>query len=511
MGKSSRCLTGLTFSKDKPPMDHQVDCLHHYHDWPAYAILADMGTGKTWIAMINAAILWLRGECDAMLVLAPNGVQTNWTHIELPTHMPPEVRWASAAWSSQNKKEERQGVEKILNPSATGALRILTMNWEALITEKGQHAALAFAKSAKSLMIVCDESDNIGNPGAQRTKFLLRWLGPKSRWRRIMTGTPFDGSPFPAFSQYNFLDHTILKAGSYSSFKAEYSVMYPPNHPMITALVAKNKLRFTPQIIQRDAENKPRYRNLEKLTRLISPYTFRVDKSVLNLPPKVYKSAMFTMTPRQELIYTKAENELRLEFDGNDTPFARIAIATKLTQITSGYYLHPHSPEEPVRIPGENRKLDLLVQRCKAIVEQGKQFIVWARYTIEVEDICAALAAEGITHAKYYGATKKSDRIAFIDAFEKGGLSGFVGNQQAGGVGITLVAASFVLYFSNNFRLRDRLQSEDRAHRKGQTKTVVYYNFGALRTIDEHVIETIIAKKDVSDSILKGTIQLFRR
>jgi SNF2 family DNA or RNA helicase len=327
-----------------------------------------------------------------------------------------------------------------------------------------------------------------------------------SRWRRILTGTPIDGTPFSAFSQFRFLDEAILGTGSYTAFKAEYAEMLDKNHPLMARIVKRNPRAIYAQIVATDGLGRPKYRNLDRLRRLIAPHTFRVlKKDCLDLPEKVYTTAYFTMTKEQEAIYVKAEEQLRLAFDGNDTPFNRLNIATKLAQITSGYFLHPMSTD-PVRIPGETPKLDLLVERVKAVVEGGGKVIVWARYVVEIDDILAKLREEELVCVRYDGGVKKDERIAAIEAFERGTAQVFVGNQQAGGTGITLVAASVVVYFSNNFRLRDRLQSEDRAHRIGQTKSVTYLNLVAKDTIDEAVVKALMNKKDVADLIVDGTL-----
>jgi len=487
------------------PYAHQVACLAKFGRARAFALLADMGTGKSWIIINNAADLWRHGLCDSVLIFAPNGVQTNWTRLELPAHMPDDIRWRAAAWSSTNAKAERAMVEAVTQPSATGELRILTMNWEALTTARGRKTVDAFCGRTKSLMIVCDESDEIKNPAAQRTKALMR-LRPYSVWRRILTGTPIDGTPFSAFSQFAFLDPAILGTTSYTAFKATYAEMLQAGNPLLTAIIKKGNLRFAPQIVATGPGGRPRYRNLDELRRLIAPHTFRVLKTeCLDLPPKVYTTVYFDLTAEQAAIYAKAEEELRLSFEGEDTPFNRLAIATKLSQITSGYYLHPNSPD-PVRIPGETPKLDAMAARVTAIVAAGGKVIVWARYTVEIEDITRVLAATGLSLVTYYGLTKKEARDAAIEAFERGTAQVFIGNQQAGGTGITLVAASVVMYFSNNFRLRDRLQSEDRAHRIGQTKAVTYLNLVAKDTIDEAVVRALMNKKDVADCIVDGTL-----
>ncbi|HET8686247.1 MAG TPA: C-terminal helicase domain-containing protein, partial [Methanosarcina sp.] len=233
-------------------------------------------------------------------------------------------------------------------------------------------------------------------------------------------------------------------------------------------------------------------------------------KDCLDLPDKIYKTLFFDLTKEQEAVYKKAEDECRLIFNGVETPFTKLTAVTKLAQITSGYYIHPLS-EEPVKIQGKNPKLELLVEQVERIVTAGEKVIVWARYRVEIEDIVRSLNEAGISCVEYHGGVNKSDRKDSIDEFEHGSVQVFVGNQQAGGTGITLIAASNVIYFSNNFSLRDRLQSEDRAHRIGQTKSVVYYNIVGKDTIDEHVVAALTNKLDVADTIINKGLQLFTK
>ena len=273
-----------------------------------------------------------------------------------------------------------------------------------------------------------------------------------------------------------------------------------------------------PLIVDRDKTGAPIYRNLEKLANLIAPHSYRVLRSeCLDLPDKIYETLFFYLTKEQAEVYRMAEEECRIIYEGDVAPFSRLTAVTKLSQITSGYYLHP-AADNAVRIAGDNPKLELLVQQVQRCVDRGEKAIVWARYTTEIDDISEALNELEITNAKYYGKTKKKDRLEIIDQFEqvdelvategeievwqKSGLSVFIGNQRAGGTGITLVAASSVHYYSNSFSLRDRLQSEDRAMRIGQTKNVTYYNYAGIGTIDEYVISCLLNKVDVAYTIV---------
>lgn len=490
------------------PYKHQLECLNRFGRQQAFALLAEMGTGKTWIVINNIADLWSSQDCDAVLVLAPNGVHTNWTRLELPKHMPDWVRWKSAAWVAGGNKRDKEALEALYDNPNSGELRVLTMNWEALQSKRGFEEAERFANTTRRLMIVCDESDAIKNPSAARTKALMK-LKKFSHWRRIMSGTPINNAPFDAFSQFTFLDETILRTTSFYAFKAEYAEMLQEGNPLLTAIKKRSGSRFTPQVVARGVGGRPKYRNLDKLSRLIAPHSFRVlKKDCLDLPEKIYKTLVFSMTREQIEVYKKAEEECRIVFENEETPFNKLVAVTKLAQITSGYYIHPLSTE-PVRIEGDNPKLDLLVERVERIVEQGDKVIVWARYRIEIEDIVRRLQEAGIACVQYHGGIGKDERTQAIEDFERGGAQVFVGNQQAGGTGITLVAASYVIYFSNNFSLRDRLQSEDRAHRIGQTRNVTYVNIVAKGTIDEAVVKALSSKKDVADTIIDKGLALF--
>lgn len=585
-----------------PPYKHQIECINKFGRSKFFALLAEMGTGKTFIIINNIADLWASGDCDAVLVIAPNGVHTNWHRLEIPKSMPDWVRYKAVAWNPATTKKYAAELAKLYKPEEN-CLRIFTMNWEGLQHKRSMDEAIKFCSLARRLMIVCDESDSFKNPSTTRCKNLMR-LKKYSTWRRIMSGTPINNSPFDAFSQFSFLDENILQTTSFYAFKAEYAEMMSnesrlvqkmarsktpwraeeirvmnqaasdinmlinksKNEAMITAssnisiavengdyeeatmLTGKLRELFNPdvqskgktdcikqmakiesmvanwkravatastskrmpQIVDKDKKSgRPKYKNLDRLSRLIAPHSFRVLKSeCLDLPEKIYKTLYFDLTSEQAAIYKKAKDECRLEFEGENTPFSKLTAIGKLAQITSGYYNHPLS-DEPVRIKGDNPKLDMLEERVQAIVNAGEKAIVWARYTTEIKDIVSRLKAEGHNVVEYYGEIGKAKRIEAIDEFENGSADVFVGNQQAGGTGITLVAASYVIYFSNNFSLRDRLQSEDRAHRIGQKKNVTYINIIAKDTIDEVIVGALINKQDVAQTIIDKGLKLF--
>jgi len=484
------------------PYKHQIECLNKFGRREFFCLAAEQGTGKTFIIINDIADLASTHDVDTVIVFAPNGVHTNWIINEIPKFMPDYIRYKSAAYYSAPNKKDKARLEELMNSTDTTELKILAMNWESLQNKKGVEFAFKFALGARKLMIVADESQKIKNPQAIRTKNLMK-LKKHSQYRRTMSGTSILNSPFDAFPQYMFLDPEILQTTSYFSFKAEYAEMMDANSGLMRGIMKKRGMRFAPQIVERDeVSGKPKYRNLDKLRNLIAPHTFRVlKKDCLDLPEKIYKNVWFDLTPAQRRIYNEVKEESKLVLNGEASIVNRLAALGKLSQITSGYFLHPEA-SEPVRIEGESPKLALLKERVEAIVEEGESVIIWARYHVELEDIERACKEIGVPSVQYHGGVKKDERVAAIQKFESGEVKVFIGQQQAGGTGITLIKASNVIYYSNTFSLEDRLQSEDRAHRIGQTKNVVYYNILAKDTIDFAIMKALESKQDIAQIIM---------
>lgn len=471
-----------------------------------YALLMEQGTGKTRIVLIDGATRFLRAEIDRVLVLAPNGVHTNWIRRELPAHWPHNVMQPLAAvWYSAPRAEEKNALVAVLSsPLEPSRLRMLAMNWEALNTERGYAEALRFVKGGRC-MIVGDESHFIKSPSASRTRAALR-LRTWAAVRVILSGTAIVNSPWDAYSQFGFLNPTILRSASYAAFKAEYAQLLPPGHGLLRHISMRTGGAHMPQIVARGEDGKPIWRNLAQLHALIEPHSFRVLKrDCLDLPEKIYTQRFYRMTPRVAAVYARLLSELRFRLSsGEDHAVDRIASLTKLSQITSGYFIEPGTdPSSQIQTlvsPGENPKLRAAMEEVETAVAEGEQVIVWARFHVELEMLRRALA--DVPHVVYHGEVARQDRSDAIDKFQSGAARVFLGQQAAGGTGITLTAASTVIYFSNTWSLADRLQSEDRAHRIGQRRAVRYVDLIGLETIDERLVSALQRKEDVARIIL---------
>jgi len=231
--------TDISKYKTKP-YKHQLECINKFCRSESFACLADMGTGKTWIMINNLADLWASDDCSSALILAPNGVHSNWSRLEFPKHMPDWVRYKVITWIASPNKKEKEEIKNMYKCSEPNTLLILMMNHEALQTKRGFEFAKQFCETSRKLMIIVDEADAFKNPSAGRTKSLMR-LKPFSSWRRIMTGTLINNAPFDAFAPFSFLDESILGTDSFYAFKAEYAEMLRDNNPLIEAIKKKIK------------------------------------------------------------------------------------------------------------------------------------------------------------------------------------------------------------------------------------------------------------------------------
>jgi SNF2 family DNA or RNA helicase len=482
-------------------MAHQLQAIQRMVGRQTYALFMEQGTGKTWTLLADAERLYAKGIIDTVLVVAPNGVHLNWVNREIPAHM--EGNIVARAWRSGAGQRYMRSLEDLFKVRQEGEsvpLRFLAVNIDALVTKKGYEFCERFLLSGNS-WIVLDESSRIKNPDAARTKALMR-LRRYAKGARIASGTPVTNSPVDVFAQMEFLESGLLGTTSYRAFVSEYADVLPNTHPLMQNMVRRNPRAAFAQIIARNPDGSPRWRNLDKLQKLLEPHSFRVLKrDCLDLPDKIYKTITFEMDNDQQRAYDKMQDELRIDLGDNvELPVSELAALIKLQQITSGFV---NTPGGIRYVSDDNPRLKTLMD---AIEDVDGKFIIWARFREELDAVRDALTDAGITCVQYHGGVSRDDREAAVDSFQNGDVRVFVGQPQSGGIGLTLTAAETVFYFSNDFNLETRLQSEDRAHRIGTRKNVVYIDIAAENTIDEQIARNLQRKQRTAAMVLGDEI-----
>jgi len=470
------------------PYAHQLKVWDESKDAEQWALLLEMGCGKTKVTIDTIAYLALKNEINAVLVIAPNGVHRQWVTGEIPIHMPDNVPYDSVIWqSSKNTKAYRKQLDLLLKD--TGELKILAMNVEAFSTKKGTEFANKFLDRWPENLVAVDESSKIKTVKAKRTKNVVK-LRLKAKYRRILTGTPVTQSPLDVYPQFFFLCPTILGFSSYTAFKAQYAI-----------IIKNNATDGSGRMYQ--YENIVGYRRLEELAEKVSRHSSRILKTdCLDLPEKIYQRIPVEMSQEQKRLYHKLKEDYLLEVGDEDIPVPLVLTQLlRFQQLTGGHLGQEDGSALPINSNG-SPKLKAMLEDIELLPEDEK-VIIWARFRPEIESIVDALQqAHGKGSAGgYYGDVSQSERAELIERFTQGDLRFFVANAQCAGMGLNLTSASTVYYFSNTFALEERLQSEDRCHRIGQKRNVVYKDLVCIGTVDEKVHLALKKKKDVADII----------
>jgi len=460
------------------PFKHQLKALEESWNRQAWAWFMEMGTGKTKVCIDNIALLYDRGKINRALVIAPNGIKRNWRN-ELSVHMPDHVNYRVAVWSASPKKKEKDELEQL--SVMTDDLTILIMNIEALSTPRGVDFARSFIFSGSCFMVV-DESTTIKNHAARRTKNIMK-IANLAKYRRIMTGSPVTKSPLDLYSQIEFLGGWFIEQSNYYAFRARYAV-----------------------IVQRSVgthsfQHIVKYQRLDELQHILRDFSSRVLKSeCLDLPEKLYTKRNIMMTPEQMKAYVEMKRSAITFFENNPMTAASVLTQmTRLHQITCG---HVKTDDGEIRPLKNNRMKELL----QVLQETDGKVIIWAVYRHDIQSIEKELQNEygKETVASYYGDTKDSIRQSIVDDFmdNNSKLRFFVGNPKTGGYGLTLTSSHTVVYYSNDYSLEVRMQSEDRAHRIGQTDKVTYVDLMTEGTIDEKIVKALNNKIDLASQVM---------
>jgi SNF2 family DNA or RNA helicase len=326
-----------------------------------------------------------------------------------------------------------------------------------------------------------DESTTIKNPDAKRTKNICN-LSILSKYRRILTGSPVTKSPLDLYKQCDFLKEELLGHGSYYTFRTRYAIMKTAN--------------FGGKSIQIVVG----YKNLDELSEKLRPFSYRVLKDdCLDLPDKIYMKRTVQLSSEQKKVYEQMKQMALAEMNGKMMSTATVLTQLmRLHQITCGHFTADDGSIQKIK----SNRLDELMDVLEEI--EGK-VVIWAHYQNDVETIVEHLKKKYGDNSivDYYGRTRPENRQSNIDKFQKDeGCRFFIGTPATGGYGITLTQASNVIYYSNGYDLEKRMQSEDRAHRIGQKKSVTYVDMIADDTVDEKIVKSLRKKVNIATQIM---------
>ncbi len=467
------------------PYGHQLDALKASWDKEVFAYFMEMGTGKSKVLLDNAAILYDKGEINALLLIAPKGVYKNWFDSEIPTHLVDHIDKKMVLWKTSDKSiKQIKKLNTLFEPGSD--LRILIMNVESFSSGNGSEFAYKFLSAHPKSMVAIDEATTIKTPSSNRTKNILS-LSNHCKYRRILTGSPVTKSPLDLYSQCAFLDPWLLDHQSFYTFKARYSIC--------------KKI----QVNGRQIEIVVGYRNLGELSDKIKTFSQRVLKEdCLDLPEKTFVKHYVELTKEQKKVYEQMKKEAIAFLDGKMQSTATVMTQLmRLHQITCGHFTADDGTIKDLPCSRLGELMDILEKI------EGKT-IIWSHYTHDVKRIIAEIkkvyGEDSVVD--YYGATDTDSRSANIKKFQTDDKCRFfVGTTHTGGYGITLTAGSNMVYFSNGYDLEKRQQSEARIDRIGQTKKMTYIDIMAQDTIDERIVKALRSKVNIANAIMDENLK----
>ena len=460
------------------PYAHQMTALEKSWNKESYAYFMEMGTGKTKVLIDNLAMLYDKGKVNGALIIAPKGVVGTWYNNELPTHLPAHIKPETVLWKATINKKQQEKLDTLFERGED--LHILIMNVEAFSTTKGMNFAEKFLSCHRTMMAI-DESTTIKTPTAKRTKNIIK-LAAHARYRRIMTGSPVTKNPLDLYTQCDFLSPWLLDFTSYYAFRNRYAEMK------------------TLHMHGRQIQVVNGFKNLGELSDKLKGFSYRVLKEdCLDLPDKIFIKRQIQLSPDQRKLYEQMKKEAIAILKGKQsTTVNTLTQLMRLQQITCGHFTADDGVTQPI---ANNRITELM----SVLEETEGKAIIWAHYQYDITEIIKAVTKEYGPESivDYYGLTPQEDRQPNIKRFQDDPKCRFiVGTPSTGGYGITLTAANTVIYYSNGYDLEKRLQSEDRAHRIGQKKSVTYVDLMADDTVDEKIVQALRKKINIASEVL---------
>ena len=426
--------------------------------WGAGACLADdMGLGKTVQAL---SFLLYKKDCGPSLVVAPKSVVPNWA-AEAERFAP------SLKVTILNEIQDRKTA---LESAAAGDLFLVS--YGVLVT------SVDILKSVMWNVVCLDEAHQIKNRTTRMSQAAMT-LQPGSRL--ILTGTPVQNHLGELWNLMQFINPGLL--GTWTHFKDKYingPEMDDYKREMLKGLTQPFILRRTKEEVLRELPDKVSYEHLVHLT-ADEMAVYEQAREMLEIKYKKHKS-------REERALAR---DIKVEFFAELTRLRLMANAMEL--VNSGW-------------KGGSSKVDALKDIMSTLMDGGdNKVIIFSQFTSFLDIIGKMLTKEGYKYLYLDGSTSLQERKMQVTKFQSGVCPIFLVSLKAGGLGLNLTAANYVIIADPWWNPSIEKQAEDRAHRLGQQRAVTVIRLVSQHTIEEKILRLHESKKELSDTILKGT------
>ena len=433
--------------------DYQIDgfrFLMRLASWGGGACLADdMGLGKTVQAL---ALLLARAPSGPALVVAPTSVVGNWCSEAL--------RFAPDLTLRRYGEGDREQMLADLGPGD-----VLMVSYGLLAANIDAFAELEFAT------LVLDEAQAIKNAATQRAK-AVRQI--KADFRMAATGTPLENHLGELWSLFRVLNPGLL--GSEEQFRRRFLL------PL---------------------EREPRGPQRDILRRLISPFLLRRTKSEVlsELPPRTEIVLNVEPTEGEARLLAAMRRQAIQALHAGAMPSEqrRFHVLAELTRLRRAA-CHPILVAPELGLTSS--KLEQLIELVRELADNRHRALVFSQFVDYLGLVRERLDAEGISYRYLDGSTSTKARESEVAAFQAGEGSVFLLSLKAGGVGLNLTAADYVIHLDPWWNPAVEQQASDRAHRIGQTRPVTVYKLVLRGSIEEQILALHGAKRELIDQVI---------
>ena len=452
-------IPGTLQAELRPYQEEGFGWLARLSRWGAGACLADdMGLGKT---VQTLAVLLERAADGPALVVAPTSVVANW--LDEARRFAPTLK-----------------VRAYTGPAASRARRLEGLGpFDLVVTTYGLlHNDIEALAAAGWSTAVLDEAQAIKNPATKRAR-AARKLG--ARFRVVTTGTPIQNNVVDLYSLFSFLNPGML--GSMKRFRENFALP-----------------------IERDRDPAARAR----LRRLIAPFVLRrIKADVLDdLPPRTDVTLHVEMSPREAALYEALRQRAVQDLEAlarkeSEPEFGehRLQVLAHLTRLRLACC-------NPRLVQGEegppSSKLETFATTLDELRQSRHKVLVFSQFVRHLKLIEEHLVECGIPYQYLDGSTPAKVRTERIAAFQGGDGDAFLISLKAGGVGLNLTAADYVIHMDPWWNPAAEDQASDRAHRIGQTRPVTVYRLVTKGTIEEQIVRLHHRKRELADRLLEG-------
>lgn len=483
---------------------HQIDTIEECKDRNFYALFWQMGTGKT-CGIINILRRKFIQEQRFLktLILTPlsvvNQFAKEWAKFGGPQYQRLVLPMLGTTKQRKiNLLKNHKGNICITNHDVMNVADILEALWrekfEVIVVDESHKFKDAKANRTKKLLALVEgkllgEKTVLRNGRRVKVKQILGAHDP-IKYRFIMTGTPILNSVMDIYPQSKILNDKIFPEANYYIFRNKY---------MENTNALKSWATF-PKFVEKAGSN-------EYISKTIYKHANRVLKEdCLDLPPLVKIRKEVELGKEQGRLYKEMEKQFiaYLEEYSKDKAMVAEIVLTKglrLLQILCGVFVDDDA-DKTVSVIKDNQRIKVLEDTLEEI--GSNQAIIWTSFKSVYTQIEALLKRMDIPYSNIIGGQNISERQEGIEKFQDGEVRVMLANQAAGGTGINLTAANYMIYYNRTYSLADDLQSEARNYRGGSEihDKVTRIDLFSPGTIDETIMEALHNKMDIAKAVV---------